>query len=66
MLQKISDLCSAEGISITALEKKLGFGNSTIMKWKDSSPSVEKLKKVADYFGKTVDYFLEESEKQTV
>lgn len=60
MLEKISQLCSEKEITVTELERKLDFGNSTIMKWKSSSPTVDKLKKVADYFGLTVDYFLQE------
>lgn len=65
MLEKISLLCAQNDISVTALEKNLGFGRSTISKWKDSSPSVENLKKVADYFNVTVDYFLDDT-KSTV
>ena len=55
---KISKLVSEKGISISSLEKTLGFGNGTIRGWKESSPSVEKLKKVADYFGVSIEYFL--------
>ena len=60
MLEKISQLCSQREMTITELERKLKFGNSTIMKWRSSSPTVDKLKKVADYFGVSIDYFLEE------
>lgn len=56
---KISKLVSEKGISISSLEKTLGFGNGTIRGWKESSPSVEKLKKVAEYFGVSIEYFLE-------
>ena len=49
ILKRIEELANKEGITIAALEKKLGFGNGTIRGWKDSSPTVEKLKKVADY-----------------
>jgi hypothetical protein len=59
ILGKISKLVSEKGISISSLEKTLGFGNGTIRGWKESSPSVEKLKKVADYFGVSIEYFLE-------
>lgn len=59
MFEKILALCKENGISVTMLEQKLGFGRCTITKWKESSPSVSKLKKVADYFGVSIDYFLE-------
>ncbi len=60
ILKKIEELAKQNDMSITALEKKLSFGNGTIRSWDKCSPSIEKLKKVADYFGVTVDYFLEE------
>ena len=60
MFEKIEELCKKENVSVTALETKLGFGKCTIMKWKTSNPTVDKLKKVADYFGVSIEYFLEE------
>lgn len=60
MLAKIKELCKKENISITALESKLGFGKCTISKWETSNPTVDKLKKVADYFGVPIEYFLKE------
>lgn len=66
ILKRIEELANKEGITIAALEKKLGFGNGTIRGWKDSSPTVEKLKKVADYFKMPMEYFLEEKEQKEV
>ena len=40
----------------------MGFGNATIRGWVTSSPTVEKLKAVADYFGVTVDELLEDDD----
>lgn len=54
----ISNLCKKRGISIAKLEKEMGFGNATVRGWANSSPTVEKLKAVADYFGVTVDALL--------
>ena len=62
MLAKIESLCKERNISITALEAKLGFGRCTILKWKTSSPTVDKLKKVADYFGVSIEELLAEPE----
>ena len=53
---RIQYLAKKNNISINALEKDLGFGGNSIGKWDKSSPSVEKLLKVADYFGVTLDY----------
>ena len=56
----IVKLCQARKISVARLEKETGLGNATIRGWNTSSPTVEKLKAVADYFGVTVDDLLSE------
>ena len=66
--ERIRVLAKLKGVGIPSVEKALGFGNGTILKWEKSSPSADKLKMVADYFGVTVDYLLtgEEKEPQAV
>lgn len=51
----IVNLCKERGISISRLERDLGLGNATIRGWSKSSPRVDNLRLVADYFGVTVD-----------
>lgn len=63
ILENVKRLCKQKQTSIWALEKALGIGNGTISKWETSSPSVDKLKRVADYFGVTVDDLLREVSK---
>ena len=58
LTEKIKELCKAHGISVPKLEDALGFGAGTISKWKTSSPSAEKIKKVAEYFHVSTDYLL--------
>lgn len=58
----IKKLCESNSISVFSLERKLGFGNGTISKWDNSSPTVANLKKVADYFGVTIEELLGEKE----
>lgn len=65
MVEKISMLCNKKKITIGKLENILGFGNGTIWKWKKSSPSVDKLKAVADYFGVNIEYFLEDDKEDS-
>lgn len=56
---RIKELCLKKGISISKLETELGFGNSSIKKWKsNSSPSIDKIIKIANYFDVTVDYLI--------
>ena len=61
---RIRELAEKEGISFNALEKKVGLGKSVIYRWNDNAPSVDKVKKVADYFGVSVDYLLTGEEKE--
>ena len=57
--ERIEILCDGKGIgSISALEKELGFGSGTILKWDRQTPSADKLEKVADFFHCSVDYLL--------
>ncbi len=58
IVDHIKELAAGRGLTIQALEGKLGFGNGTIGRWKKSSPSVDKLDKVAEYFGVSIDYLI--------
>lgn len=56
---KIESLCKDKGISIAKLEKDCDIGNATIRRWDKSFPRIDTLKKVADFFGKPIEFFLE-------
>ena len=56
--ERIKKLADEQNLSLPALESKLGFGNSTIVKWDKSTPNANKLNKVAQYFGVSMDYLL--------
>ncbi|BAR85839.1 helix-turn-helix transcriptional regulator [Bacillus thuringiensis] len=58
LVNTIKDLCAKRKIALSALERDLEFGNGTIRRWDKTSPSAEKLQKVADYFHVTTDYLL--------
>lgn len=60
IVENIRTLCESKGTSIWALERTLGIGNGAIARWSTSSPRVDNLKLVADYFGVTVDELLKE------
>lgn len=51
LYEKILKICKEKKISISKLEAECGLGNATIRGWKESSPRVDSLKKVADYLG---------------
>ena len=55
---KIKELAEDRMMTITELERKLDFGQGTIRRWDKSTPSADKLDKVATYFDVSVDYLL--------
>lgn len=56
--ERIEQLRKAQKISQGKLEKELGFSNGSVSKWKNSTPTPERLQKIADYFNVTVDYLM--------
>jgi len=58
IFERIKELCRKNNISIYKLENEMGFSHTTISKWEKVSPRVNNLKKVADYFGVTVDFLI--------
>lgn len=58
LVERIQSLCKQKGTTLCAVERELGIGNGVIAKWANSSPRVASVKKVADYFGVTVDELL--------
>ncbi len=63
ILDNIKRLCAEKGICLKALEEATGIGNGVIAKWATGAPRIDTLKKVADYFGVTVDELLREPEQ---
>lgn len=58
LYKNIISLCKRTGLSVSALERSTGLGNGTIRGWEKSSPTVDKLKAVADHFGVSIDALL--------
>lgn len=56
--ERIEALRKSKNLSQGKLEKELGFSNGSVSKWKNSMPTPERLQKIADYFGVTVDYLM--------
>ena len=57
---KVEELVNKRGITLYALAKELGFAKSLFSDWKSgkSMPKTDKLIKIADYFGVTVEYLI--------
>lgn len=56
--EKIKELADKQGISLNKLEEKLGFSRNTIYNMKKSTPNVERVSTIADYFNVSTDYLL--------
>ena len=54
--ERLEELRKNKGVSQFELEKALGFSNGLYCKWKKSMPASDKCKKLADYFGVSVEY----------
>lgn len=63
--KNIVNLCKSRNIAVSALERETGLGNGTIGRWKTVSPSVDNVKKVADFFGITIDSLMQVMEEKT-
>ena len=61
---RIKLLCKEKKISVNKLEEKLEFSKGSLCKIDDNKPSIEKMQKLADFFGVTVEY-LSTGEKNT-
>ena len=49
--ENVKRLADKKGISLKQLEVKAGVGNGIIGKWRESSPTVDSIKAVADALG---------------
>ena len=56
IVDRIQILCNKHGTTLTGLERTLNFGRSTMGKWVTSSPTINKLGAVADYFNVSIDF----------
>lgn len=65
MYNRILILCGKTGISIARLEREAGLGNGTIRRWKTANASIENVRRVAEYFGVSVDSLLSQENATT-
>lgn len=64
MLENIRALCKDRGVSFLEVERSCGLAQRTMYRWDESTPAVDKVKAVADYFGVSVDDLLRKEMKQ--
>ena len=66
IVERIKTLCAESHITIASLERRLNLGNGTIGRWNTASPTVERLGRVADYFGVSLDYLTGREQREVV
>lgn len=59
MYQKYEKLCKEKGVVTSVVCKELDLDPSSISHWKKGNftPKADKILKIADYFGVSMDYF---------
>lgn len=58
MVNRIKNLAEEKGTTLAGLERILSLSHGSMRKWDTSSPSVDKVDKVAKYFNVSIDYLL--------
>lgn len=56
--EHLNKVCKEHNTTIYAVEKATGSSKGSFIKWKNSSPSADKLIEIADHFCVSVDYLL--------
>lgn len=62
--ETIKKLCKDKGITVTGLEKKMGFARGSLCKINTNKPSMEKVKKLADYFSMSIEQLMNGDENE--
>lgn len=65
MKERVKELCKAKGVSMNTAEKEIGVAKGYISKLGKSNPNMETLRKIADYFGVSIDYLMTGKESDT-
>lgn len=59
LTENITRLCAEKKISVMYVEMKCRLGNGTISRWSEHPPSVDRAKRVAEFFGITLDELMQ-------
>lgn len=58
IVERIQLLCKENNTTIKALERDLGLSSASVRHWNNSHPSCEKVLRVSDFFGVTLDWIV--------
>lgn len=63
LVKSIRKICKSNNITPSQLEAELGFGAGLISRWTKSSPSLDKIVDIADYFNVSIDELIGRNQK---
>lgn len=55
IVNSIKQLCKNNGITVSFMEKEIGMSQGLVSKWAKTTPSLDKIIDIADYFHETID-----------
>ncbi|MCJ7839950.1 helix-turn-helix domain-containing protein [Lederbergia sp. NSJ-179] len=58
LVERIKFLCDEKKVTFAEVERKTGISNGQIRRWDNSSPKIDNVRKVAEYFDVSTDYLL--------
>lgn len=56
--ERIKQLCADNRVTVSKMEQEIGISKGATYKWKTSSPSMEVLQKLADFFNVSTQYII--------
>lgn len=66
LISRIKELADSEKITFAEIERNVGISNGQIRRWNLSSPKIENIQKIADYFNVSTDYLLGRTENKSL
>lgn len=64
IIDRIKELANAKNVSLAEVERRAGLSSGSITKWGKSSPSADKLEKVAELFEVSTDYLIGRTDRK--
>ena len=64
LVERIKELCDERKVSFAEVERKTGISNGQIRRWSKSSPKIDNVTKIAEYFDVSTDYLLGRTDKK--
>lgn len=61
LYENVKAICAEHNTNVYRVEQELGFPRSSICKWDENKPSIERVKRLADYLGESIDRIVGET-----